>query len=180
MGAPMPRCASPSSPAGHGSARRAKQAPPMPCRSASPFLVPARHSFALRVPARLSLRLFQAFPIAAQSTATDVPRLLLHSKRNRKIPPPPRKFRGLGSRPDPCHPSVRGPVPAALSISFRLQKAYNTDTDAAMVAKLPLRDGAIQTFHPSANYGFSMVVLYLQWHKMSICTVLFNDWFSRK
>ena len=64
----------------------------MPCRSASPFLVPARHSFALRVPARLSLRLFQAFPIAAQSTATDVPRLLLHSKRNRKIPPPPENF----------------------------------------------------------------------------------------
>ena len=92
MGAPMPRYASPSSPAGHGSARRAKQAPPMPCRSASPFLVPARHSFALRVPARLSLRLCQAFPIAAQSTATDVPRLLLHSKRNRKIPPPPENF----------------------------------------------------------------------------------------
>ena len=60
------------------------------------------------------------------------------SRRIEKYPPP-RKFWGLGSRPNPCHPSVRGPVPAALSISFRLQKAYNTD--AAMVAKSPLRDG---------------------------------------
>ena len=92
--------------------------------------------------------------------------------------PPPRKFRGLGSRLYPCHPSVCDPAPAALSISFRLQKAYNTD--AAMVAKSPLRDEVLQIFPSPANFGLSMAVLYLRWRKMSICLALFNDWLSRK
>ena len=65
-----------------------------------------------------------------------------------------------------------------LSISFRLQKAYNTD--AAMVAKSPLRDEVLQIFPSPANFGLSMAVLYLRWRKMSICLALFNDWLSRK
>ena len=64
----------------HGSSLRPprKMVAPVPCRRALRLLRPAWHGFALRVPARLCLRLFQALPAAAQSTATGAPRPLLY------------------------------------------------------------------------------------------------------
>ena len=47
-------------------------------------------------------------------------RALFCIQGNRKIPP--RKFRGLGSRSNPCHPSVCAPAPAAPLIHFRSHK----------------------------------------------------------
>ena len=74
----------------HGSSLRPprKMVAPVPCRRALRLLRPAWHGFALRVPARLCLRLFQALPATAQSTATGAPRPLLYPRGNRKIPPP--------------------------------------------------------------------------------------------
>ena len=64
----------------HGTSLRPprKMVAPVPCCRALRLLRPAWHGFALRVPARLYLRLFQALPATAQSTATGAPRPLLY------------------------------------------------------------------------------------------------------
>ena len=73
-----PRSASPSSLRSAWLRPPRKMGAPVPRRRTLRLLRPAGHGFALRVPAQLCLRLFQALPAAAQSTATGAPRPLLY------------------------------------------------------------------------------------------------------